>query len=118
MVPVIVTADVALLPTLAPLLPAVRLSVPSPTDRVTVSVPGGPPSASLTDSPVPFSDRVTAGLAWYWVGVMVATGGAVAAVMLIVAVSNDDRSPPPVAPLSWIVSVSVALADGASVLSM
>ena len=50
---------------------------------------------------------------------MVATGASFTAVMLMVAVSlRGQRRPLPVLPLSLIASVSVAVADGVSLLSM
>ena len=53
-VPVMVTAAVPLFVTTAPLVPAVTVRVPSPTDRVTVIEPA-PASTSLIESPVFFS---------------------------------------------------------------
>src|SRR5262245_52925839 len=47
-----------------------------------------------------------------------ATGASLTAAMLIVAVSLDCRDPPPAVPLSLTFRVNVALALGASVLSM
>ena len=61
-VPVIVTDEVPLFDTEAPLLPAVTVSVPSPTDSVTVSEPL-PASTSLIDSPLFFSDRLVCSVA-------------------------------------------------------
>ena len=50
---------------------------------------------------------------------MVATGASLTAVMLMVAVSIDCKGPPlPLLPPSLTVSVSVALAPGASLLLM
>ena len=46
------------------------------------------------------------------------TAASFTAVMLIVAVSLDCSAPPPVLPLSLTFRVSVALAPGASVLSI
>ena len=49
---------------------------------------------------------------------MVATGASFTAVMLMVEVAVETRSPPvPVLPLSCTVRVSVEVADGVSVLS-
>ena len=58
-VPVIVTDDVPLPLTPAPLVPAVTVSVPSVTDSVTVSEPPRP-STSLTDSPLFLRSRAAA----------------------------------------------------------
>ena len=46
------------------------------------------------------------------------TGASLTAVMLIAAVSEFVSAPPPVLPLSLTCKISVALALGASVLSM
>ena len=61
-VPVIVTDDVPLFETTAPLVPAVMVSVPSVTARVTVIEPE-PASASLIDRPVFFRLRLTCSVA-------------------------------------------------------
>ena len=50
-VPVIVTVEVPLFDTVAPLPPAVTVNIPSPTDNVTVSLLE-PPSTSLTANPL------------------------------------------------------------------
>ena len=65
----------------------------------TLSVVTAPPSANVAASSV-------------------ATGASLTAAMLMVAVSLDCSEPPPVLPLSLTFRVSVALAPGASVLSM
>ena len=52
-VPVMVTDEVPLFDTTAPLPPALTVSEPSPTESVTVSLLA-PPSASDTDKPVLF----------------------------------------------------------------
>ena len=59
-VPVIVTDDVPLPATPAPLPPVVTVSVPLVTDSVTVSEPALP-STSLTDSPLFFRLMATEG---------------------------------------------------------
>ncbi len=61
-VPVTVTDEVPLFDTEAPLVPAVTVSVPSPTDSVAVSEPL-PASTSLIDSPLFFSDRLACSVA-------------------------------------------------------
>ena len=60
--PVIVTDEVPLLLTVAPLVPAVTFSVPSVTDSVTVTEPE-PASTSLIDSPVFFRLRLVCSVA-------------------------------------------------------
>ena len=69
-VPVIVTDVVPLLDTRAPLVPAVTVSTPSPTDSVTVTEPL-PASMSLIDSPLFFSERLVCSVALYEGDVMV-----------------------------------------------
>jgi hypothetical protein len=61
-VPLIVTDELLLLETDAPLVPAPTARVPSPTDSVTVTEPD-PASTSLIDSPLFFSDRATCSVA-------------------------------------------------------
>src|SRR5688572_15526996 len=80
------THEVPLPQTKAPLVPAVTVSVPSPTDSVAVSEPP-PASTSPTDSPLFFSDRLVCSVALYEIGVIVATGASLTAAILMVAVS-------------------------------
>ena len=61
-VPLTVTDGLPLPETCAPLVPAVTVSVPSPTDSVTVTWPE-PASTSLIDSPLFFSDSATCSVA-------------------------------------------------------
>ncbi|MOA22726.1 hypothetical protein D3C78_1433040 [compost metagenome] len=61
-VPVIVTLPVPLPDTLAPLVPAVTVSVPSPTDSVAVSTPLSA-STSATDRPGFFRSSATCSVA-------------------------------------------------------
>ncbi len=57
-----VTDDAPELVTIAPLVPAVTFSTPSPTDRVTVMVPA-PASGSETDRPLFLMFRLTCSVA-------------------------------------------------------
>ena len=118
-VPVIITDDVPLPLTMAaPLVPAAPVSVPSPTDSVTVSMPELP-STSL--------DR-QAGVLQRQVGLLgraVMRGRRDRRRRVVHRRDVDGRpmarrlsAPPPVLPLSLIASVSVALALGVSVLSI
>lgn len=61
-VPEIVSEELPLPVTLAPLVPLLALSVPSPTEMVSVSDPE-PPSTSPTDNPLFFRLRVVCSVA-------------------------------------------------------
>src|SRR5690242_11386999 len=115
----------------AGVVPSVTRNVPDTTDACAVGVRVVVPPLVI----VGFPNAAANGLASDNVGLsgsvatkliavdetetLLTTGGSLTAVMLIVAVSNEDRSPPvPVLPLSCTVIVSVALALGVSVLSL
>src|SRR5690349_35257 len=103
--------------TLAPDVPAVTVSVPSVTDRVTVMEPL-PASTSAMLRPLALRLSDTCSVFEYEAGVMVATGASFTAVMLMVDVAVDTRLPPvPVLPLSSLFRARVDVADGVSVLS-
>src|SRR5215468_10759258 len=92
-VPVMVTDDVPELVTVAPDVPAVTVSVPSVTDRVTV-IDEEPASASEMLRPLFLRLSDTCSVLEYDAGVIVATGASFTAVMLMVEVAVDTRAPP------------------------
>ena len=111
----LVTLEVPLFATIAPLVPASTVSVPSVTDSVAVRLPV-PASTSVTERPVPFRFSSTCSSTEYESGVIVTTGASLTAVTLIVIESKSSSDVPspvrlgsrPVLPRSLVVSVIVS----------